>query len=140
MPIIEEKLAHGGEVIFSPNGISMLPTLKPGVDTAVLVAAPSKLKKYDIALFRKKNGQYVLHRLIRTGDTYTFIGDGCFEREMDIEREDIIALCVARIRDGKRVRLDSLSARAFARFWHAIRPLRRFGTRVTRKLRSLFTK
>ena len=36
MPIIEEKLAAGGEVLFSPNGISMIPTLKPGVDTAVL--------------------------------------------------------------------------------------------------------
>lgn len=140
MPIIEEKLARGGEVIFSPNGISMIPTLKPGVDTAVLVAAPDKMKKYDIALFRAKNGQYVLHRVIRTGESYTFIGDSRFECERDIPREDIIALCIARVRDGKRVRLDSCTSRSFARFWHATRPIRRFGAGVKRRLRTIFGK
>lgn len=140
MPIIEEKLAAGGEVLFSPNGTSMLPTLKAGRDTLVLVSPPIRLRKYDVALFRRKNGQYVLHRVIAVGDTYTFIGDNQLEPEREIGDEDIIALCIAYERGGKRVRLDSFSKRAFARFWHFSRPLRRIYRKFVGKLRSVFKK
>ena len=138
MPIIEEKLAAGGEVLFSPNGVSMLPTLRPGTDKVVLAAAPDKLRKYDIALFRCSGGQYVLHRVIGVGKTYTFIGDNKLEYERDVAREDIIALCVARIRNGKRVRLDSSAARMRARIRHAARPIKSGAARVARKLKSMF--
>ena len=140
MPIIEEKLAAGGEVLFSPNGTSMLPTLKAGRDTLVLVSPPIRLRKYDVALFRRKNGQYVLHRVIAVGDTYTFIGDNQLELEREIGDEDIIALCIAYERGGKRIRLDSFSKRAFARFWHFSRPLRRIYRKFVGKLRSVFKK
>ena len=49
--LIREKLAEGGEVLFSPKGTSMLPTLKEGRDRVVLSAPPKKLKK-----FRDKEG------------------------------------------------------------------------------------
>ena len=140
MPMIEEKLSAGGEVLFSPNGPSMLPTLKEGRDTAVLVSPPKKLRKYDVALFRCGDEKYILHRVIRVGDTYTFIGDNRFECEENIAHGDVIALCIAYERGGKRVRLDSFSARARACIWHAIRPLRRLGRRLKRKVKSIFKK
>jgi hypothetical protein len=140
MPIIEEKLAAEGEVLFSPNGTSMLPTLKAGRDTLVLVSPPKRLRKYDIALFRRRNGQYVLHRVIAVGDRYTFMGDNQFEPERGIEEADIVALCIAYERNGKRVRLDSFSSRLHARILHVSRPLRRMLRRVREKIKSIFKK
>lgn len=135
MPLILEKLQSGGEVLFSPSGVSMRPALQEGRDTLVLVAPPAKLKNYDIALFKRENGQYVLHRVVKVGESYTFIGDNQFDYEEGIMPAQIVALCSAYIRDGKRVSLDSFGARAFARFWHHTRPLRR----ICRKLRTLAT-
>ena len=135
MPLILEKLQSGGEVLFSPSGVSMRPTLQEGRDSLVLVAPPAKLKKYDIALFKRENGQYILHRVVKVGESYTFIGDNQFDHEEGIMPAQIVALCSAYIRDGKRVSLDSFGARAFARFWHHTRLLRR----ICRKLRTLAT-
>lgn len=137
MPIIEEKLNTGGEVLFSPSGVSMLPTLKEGRDTLVLVKPQKRLKRYDIALFRRKSGQYVLHRVIAVGDTYTFIGDNQLEPEHGIEDGDIVALCTAYIRGGKRVSLDSPSARAFARLLGLMRPFRRLYRSVVGRLKRI---
>ena len=64
MPLIKEKLASGQEVIFSPHGTSMLPFLKEGRDSITLKAPPARLKKYDIPLYQRKNGQYILHRVV----------------------------------------------------------------------------
>ena len=44
-PLIEEKLKSGGEVSFKPHGISMLPLIRQGKDSATigpLKAAPKK--------------------------------------------------------------------------------------------------
>ena len=126
IPLIEEKLAEGQEVFFSPDGISMLPTLQAGRDTVVLVAPTRRLKKYDIALFRRENGQYVLHRVIKCAKTYTFAGDNQLWYEKNIAQDQIVALCTAYIRNEKRVSFDSFSVRMQARGLH----YRRFARKV----------
>ena len=135
--LIEDKLASGKEVSFSPSGISMLPTLKEGRDSVILVSPPQRLKKYDIALFRRQNGQYVLHRVVKTKNHYTFMGDNQFWCEKDIKHEQIVALCTAYVRNGKRVNFSSFHHRVYARFWHCTRPLRRGFRVVLRKFKSL---
>ena len=67
MPLILEQLEAGKNVRFSPRGISMLPMLRQGVDSVVLSPLPSRLKKYDLPLYRRKSGQYVLHRVVEAG-------------------------------------------------------------------------
>ena len=136
MPLIEEKLASGEEVLFSPTGTSMLPTIRQGRDTVVLVSPPKRLRKYDIAMYKRENGQYVLHRVIKCKETYTFTGDNQYFDEKNIDHGQIIALCSAYIRDGKRVELDSFSCRMSARLRLYTRPLRR----VVRKLIRLIKK
>ena len=137
IPLLEEKLAGGGEVHFSPNGTSMLPTLKAGRDTLIFVSPPPKLRKYDIALYKRENGQYVLHRVVCVGKNYTFIGDNQLQYEHNVEHGQIIALCTACLRDGKRVELNSFRSRAFARLWHHTRFLRRAKRAVALKLKAI---
>ena len=78
MPIIRESLAAGNNVRFLPKGVSMLPMLRQGTDSVLLSPLPETLKKYDLPLYQRDNGQYVLHRIVKTGETYTCVGDNQF--------------------------------------------------------------
>jgi hypothetical protein len=137
MEIIRESLAHGHNVTFSPRGTSMLPFLKEGRDTVTLAPPPEKLKKYDIPLYQRKNGQYVLHRVVRVGDTYTCIGDNQFVFENNVTDEQIIAVCSSFVRDGKQISAKDTKWRLFAIFWHYSRPVRRIYLRFRRRLSKI---
>ena len=67
MPVIRERLEAGETVEFMPRGVSMLPLLRQGRDAVVLSPLPERLRKYDVVLYRRRNGQYVLHRIVECG-------------------------------------------------------------------------
>ena len=76
VPIIKEHLAQGQSVTFSPKGISMLPMLRQGKDTVTLSPIVGKLKKYDLPLYQRQDGKYVLHRIVKVKDGFfTMAGD-----------------------------------------------------------------
>jgi hypothetical protein len=129
MPLIRERLEAGQTVRFSPMGISMLPMLRQGKDSVVLSPVPEKLKKYDLPLYRRPDGQYVLHRIVEVGDTYTCIGDNQFRMEPGVEHGQILALVTAFYRGERKWEVTSPLYRLYCRFWHYSRPLRRFWRR-----------
>ena len=63
MEIIETKLSQGSEVIILATGNSMMPLFKHKRDQVCLIKERN-LKKYDMILYRRLNGQYVLHRIV----------------------------------------------------------------------------
>lgn len=126
VPLMAEVLAQGRSVRFSPKGVSMLPMLRQGKDSVVLSPAPERLRIYDIPLYRRDNGQYVLHRIIATGDTYTCMGDHQFRPEPGIRADQIIGVVTAFYRVERRIPVTSPGYRIYCRFWHHTRPLRRF--------------
>lgn len=101
MPLITERLAAGESVRFTPHGISMRPMLEGGRDNVVLSPITGKLKKYDLLLYRRHNGQYVLHRIVRVGETYTCRGDNQLYNESGIRPEQLIAVVTEFCRKGK---------------------------------------
>ena len=135
VPLFKERLAVGQCVRFSPRGISMLPMLRQGVDSIVLSPLPEKLKKYDIALYQRENGKYVLHRIVGVGDTYTCMGDNQFEKETGLRHEQMIAVVTAFYRGNRLHSVTELSYRLYCRFWHYSSPLRHFWCRGTGWLR-----
>ena len=112
--LICESLKCGQDVIFSPRGASMLPTIKEGRDKVTLSPAPEKLKRGDIAFYKRENGQFVLHRVVRARGDYVFCGDSQFSLERGIKKEQIIAICSHINRDGKDVYSGSLLWKMFA--------------------------
>ena len=140
MPLIKETLAEGGTVTFSPRGTSMLPMLREGRDTITLSPAPNKLKKYDIPFYQRENGQYVLHRIVKNGDTYTCVGDNQFVYEKGVKREQIIALCTSFTRNGMEYSANSMRWQLYARLWHYSRFLRRVFAGLKRRAENLFSK
>ena len=102
-PIIEEQLSAGKEVRFSPNGISMLPMLRSGRDSVTLKKAPPTLKKYDLPLYKRDDGKFVLHRVVKLekGGTYTMCGDNQIYREKGIKHTQIVGVVTSFERKGK---------------------------------------
>lgn len=135
MPLIEERLAAGQSVRFGPRGTSMLPMLRQGIDTVVISPLPGKLKKYDLPLYKRANGQFVLHRIVKAKDTYTCIGDNQFSYEHGVQQEQLIAYVTAFYRGNRRIKTSSPGYRIYCWFWHNSRKIRLFWQIGISKLR-----
>ncbi len=125
MPLMHERLAAGESVRFTPRGISMRPMLEGGRDQVVLSPLPEKLRKYDLPLYQRDDGHYVLHRIVKVEETYTCIGDGQFVYEPGVRQDQMIALTTGFVRKGKTWSVDCAAYRLYCRLWHTFRPIRR---------------
>lgn len=129
MPLILERLAEGGTVRFTPHGSSMRPMLVGGRDQVVLAPVPPRLRKYDLPLYRRADGRYVLHRVVHVGEDYTCIGDNQYTLEPHLTHDQMLAVVVAFVRNGRTHSVTSLGYRLYCRLWHHTRPLRHFVVR-----------
>lgn len=135
MPLIREGLESGKKVRFSPKGTSMLPMLRQGIDSVVLSPVPEKLKKYDLPLYQRASGQFVLHRILEAGETYTCMGDNQFEPEPGLRHEQMLALVTAFTRGDRLISVTAPGYRLYCRLWHYSRPVRHLWRRCKAWLR-----
>lgn len=70
---IEQIIARNGYIIHSVKGNSMMPMLDEQKDLVKIVPATSSLKVGDLPLFKRPNGDYVLHRVIGIRKKYYLI-------------------------------------------------------------------
>lgn len=124
MPHIRQTLEQGRSIAIGPKGTSMLPLIRQGKDFVELSPLPATLKKYDVPLYQRPDGQYVLHRIVRVGDTYTCMGDNQFQTETGVTRDQLIAIATAFYRGEKRIPVTAFSYRLYCRLWHWSRPCR----------------
>lgn len=137
MPLIKEQLARGSSVRFGPRGISMLPMLRQGRDNVVISPVKGRLKKYDLPLYQRDDGSFVLHRVVKVGDTYTCIGDNQHELEHGIRDDQIIGVVTAFSRDDRDIPVSDLRYRVYCRLWHWLRPVKRVLGKVKRGILGL---
>ena len=135
MPLIRESLDAGKNVRFNPRGISMLPMLRQGMDSVILSPLPQKLKKYDLPLYQRENGQFVLHRIVKAGETYTCVGDNQYILEHGVTHDQMIALVTAFTRGEREYSVTDWRYRLYCVLWHRIRPIYCFLRRAYRWLR-----
>ena len=140
MPLIRESLAEGKSVRFSPKGVSMLPMLRQGQDSVVLSPVPGKLQKYDLPLYQRQNGKYVLHRIVAVGDTYTCLGDNQLTPERGLRHEQMVAVVTGFYRGEKYHSVTELGYRLYCRLWYGLRRLYRFCRRALRWLKRKLTR
>ena len=77
---IESAILSAGRGLFKTDGVSMNPLIKSKEDLVLIESKKVNLKKNDVALFKRKNGDLVLHRIVKVNsDGYIFRGDNqCF--------------------------------------------------------------
>ena len=121
----EEILARDGQLVYTNVGDSMLPLIRQGRDLLVIKPKTGRLKKYDIPLYRRDSGQYVLHRILKVRpDDYVICGDNRWSREYGITDRHIVGVLTAIIRDGKEIPMTDWRLRLYAHLWCDLFPLR----------------
>lgn len=126
VPLFLERLEAGQQVRFSPMGTSMLPMLREERDSVVLSPVPQRLRKYDLPLYQRDSGAYILHRVTAVGETYTCIGDNQFVYEHGVRPDQVIAVVTGFRRKGRDHTVTEPGYRFYCRLWHYSRPLRHF--------------
>ncbi len=110
----EEEIEKNGFLFYTGKGSSMFPLIREGRDVLLISKKNGRLKKYDIPLYKRKNGQYVLHRIMKVrNDDYVLCGDNQYRLEYGIRDENIIGVLTGIIREGKTIELNSLSYRLY---------------------------
>lgn len=136
LPAMEATLSAGGTVKLPITGTSMLPLLVAGRDNVVLKKADLPLRRFDLPLYRRKDGAFVLHRVIAVekDGTYTMCGDNQWVKELGVSGEQIIGVVTEVERKGKRISVRSFGYRAYVRFWHGLLPVRKYLVKLRGKL------
>ena len=114
----EEQLAQNGKLIYTNKGDSMMPLIKQDRDLLIIKPVQGRLKKYDVPLYKRDTGQYVLHRILKVRrDDYVICGDNRWSKEYGITDRHIIGVLTAVIRKGKEVSVNDWKYRAYVHLW-----------------------
>ena len=99
---IFENLSDGESVTLRVQGISMQPFLYDKRDSVTFKKPDRPLKKGDVIVFRY-GSMYLMHRVIGfDGNGFlTAMGDNTFSPERGIPPENVKAILVSAVRDGK---------------------------------------
>ena len=137
-PVMEEQIKAGKNVKFIPGGNSMLPLIRPGVDSVIIKKAPNKLKKYDLPLYRRKNGSFVLHRVVRVrNDVYDMRGDNQNWIETGVSQEQILALAIGMYKNGEYISFSGVKYWIYSRKRHLRQNLSRIKRVILRTLKKV---
>ncbi len=114
----------------------MLPLLRQRRDLFTITKKQGRCRKYDVALYKRSDGAYVMHRIIKVlPDRYVFLGDNCLNKEYDIKEEAVLGVMTSFVRDGKEYSADDGRYLFYAKVWYMLYPIRR----LWKRLRMLFS-
>lgn len=139
VPLMKEQMDNNGKVRFTPKGNSMLPLLRNNMDVVTMSKPEFPLAKYSIAFYQRKNGQYVLHRVVKRKDNkYTMRGDNQLTNEPGITEEQIIAYVTSFERKGKQYNISDKKYKIYCFLWvHSVwvRKLYKISRRMAGKVK-----
>lgn len=134
--LLKAILYQNMDITLRVTGNSMYPMLSDKRDSVILTRCKNlKLKFGDIPLYKRNNGQYVLHRIVSVNEnSYDLCGDNQYTIEKNLPKENIIAVVKAFERNGKTYNCNNFIYKCY---WH-LRifsiPFRRLFYRCLRKL------
>lgn len=139
--VMMEMLNSGGTVNFNPRGTSMLPTLHNDGDRVVLKKFKT-LKKYDLPLYLRDDGQFVLHRVhkVNSDGTYNMCGDNQWHLEKGIRPDQIIGTVVSIQRGNKVIKTTNPLYKLYVVLWVKSRVVRRIVVGGFRKIKRIGNK
>ncbi len=121
----EDEIKRTGRIIYTNVGDSMMPLIKQGRDVLVISVVNGRLKRYDIPLYKRDSGQYVLHRILKVRkNDYVICGDNRCNKEYGITDRHIIGVLSGIIRDGREIPVTDIKCRIYAHLWCDLFPVR----------------
>lgn len=136
---IGKYLEEHGEIMIAPLGTSMLPLLRGDRCQVILEYPKESLTKYDVVLYRNKNGKLILHRVIEIFPSeYTICGDNTYSYETGITKDQILGVMTGFYRKNTYISVNGAGYRLYVKIWWLLYPLRRFIMCILHKLWKLF--
>ncbi|MGN1419665.1 MAG: nucleotidyltransferase family protein, partial [Acutalibacteraceae bacterium] len=116
--LMEKELASGKQVKLRITGNSMAPFLADGRDAVLLEEMKKKPRVGDIVFYRRKNGKFILHRVVKTKENFFYaVGDAQSIKEGPIENRQILAVCTGAVRKGKKIGKRNFIWQFFEKIW-----------------------
>ncbi|MCQ2426094.1 MAG: S24/S26 family peptidase [Lachnospiraceae bacterium] len=127
MTKFENEIQKSGYLVFTNEGDSMMPLLREHRDIVVIRRPEDTPKKNDVVLFKRPDGSYALHRIVKCCGLgqYRIVGDNRTKAETVFE-EWIIGILTEIIKDGKHLTVESDEYRAYMKKL----PFNRFKLRI----------
>lgn len=123
----EDILEQEGRLVYTNVGTSMMPLLRQRRDVMLIRKKDpgEQLHWLDCPLYKRDNGQYILHRVlwVRKHD-YIICGDNQWRPETGITDRHVLGVLEAVDRDGKTIRMDSPKMRFYGLLQFIFFPLR----------------
>ena len=127
MTRFEDVIERDGRLVYTNVGDSMRPLIRQDRDILIIEKPQGRLKKYDVPLYKRDSGQYVLHRVLKVRDSdYVICGDNRYSKEYGITDRHIIGVLTAVVRDGKEIPITDLRYRLYVHLWCDFFPIRAF--------------
>lgn len=125
-PLIRETLNNGGTFTLTITGTSMFPFILGNRDCVTLSQITEPLKKNDLPFYRRDDGAFVLHRIVKVerDGTYTCCGDHQWQPEYGLRRDQMIGIATSYVRKGKKLTNQNLLYRIYRTVWTWVLPYR----------------
>ena len=125
MTKFEDVIKRDGRLVYTNIGDSMRPLIRQDRDILIIEKIQGRLKKYDVPLYKRDSGQYVLHRVLKVRpNDYVICGDNRYSKEYGITDRHIIGVLTAVVRDGKEMPITDWRYRLYVHLWCDLYPLR----------------
>lgn len=122
-----DALKDGKVIALVPQGISMLPFIKGGVDQVYLLKK-DRVAVGDIVLV-EYHGKHILHRVYAVdGEKITLMGDGNLEGTEQVAADEVMGTVVEIVHNGRHLKPKK------AWLWRHLLPMRRYLLKIHRKL------
>ena len=114
----EDLIAKDGYLIYRIKGDSMMPLIDQRRDLVTIKAVEGPCRRYDIVLYKRDSGQYVLHRILRKRkEDYVICGDNRWQLEYGITDKHILGVMTTLVRDGKPIQLSGWRYWLYVHLW-----------------------
>lgn len=125
MENFQSVISKKGIIISTVVGTSMYPLLRQRVDTVLLKKIERPLKKYDVVLFQRDSGKYVLHRVLKAkAGKYVICGDNQWKKEYTVKDENMVAIMEGFYRKEKYISTSNFWYKIYSRLAVFLRPWR----------------
>ncbi len=125
MTRFEDVIERDGRLVYTNVGDSMRPLIRQDRDILIIEKPHGRLKKYDVPLYKRDSGQYVLHRVLKVRDSdYVICGDNRYSKEYGISDRHIIGVLTAVVRDGKEMPITDWRYKVYVHLWCDLFPIR----------------
>lgn len=140
-----EVLKNKGSLVFVPGGNSMWPFIKNKKSSVVISVPKQEPVKWDVIFFQRKNGEYVLHRIIEVcSNGYIVAGDSQNYSEF-VDKQNVLGILEGYYVNKKYISVNNAKYKKRVKRWYARPFLKKtkiklfyFGLGVKSKIRKIF--